>query len=649
MASTYHQRGFVVALLLLASRMLVYAAPPGEVTGVAWAPGSKTTLTWSATPGAAGYVVYRGDGSSLSRLADSSVDSCLVGVYGSTTTGALLRDDPPPSSNLEWYLVAARNADGEGTAGDSSSGPRQLGAWGRCCNQLTYAESFDGSNGSVWPQPWFTMADSVAVADLQSGRARFKPRLSLVGYSLGRMGAGLGVTGDAAAQGERDVEATYTIEFENAGSQGIGFYVRQNGGYCTSDNTAHCGPSPAGSGFALFFHGPYVGGVTGFDFWYELNGDENMIAGTTTAFPISNNIRYRVRFRCVQWTATETRLSAKVWQEGDQEPAAWNAETTIGLPALQNAFGGIGVDSFVLQSGACAESPASFTFLDDIEVRRVCNPLIGAGALAQVSAGYSSANGPLWLGDRLLFTDFQADAIYQLIPPSDISVYRLPSNRANGLAVDVNGDLLAAEQTTHRISRTDSTGAISTVASEFLGVRLNAPNDLVVRADGTIYFADPDYDAVGMTQLNHNSIYRVTPGGAIFEFWQGNDIADQPNGIALSPDEKVLYVTNSSQGRVDRFLLAADGSAALQSTFASGLSFPDGLCVDAAGNLWVATQDAEAGQRLQVFAPDGTRWGTISILFPATKCAFGDADLRTLYLSAGSVLYRMAVPIPGMP
>ena len=75
----------------------------------------------------------------------------------------------------------------------------------------------------------------------------------------------------------------------------------------------------------------------------------------------------------------------------------------------------------------------------------------------------------------------------------------------------------------------------------------------------------------------------------------------------------------------------------------------DGLCVDAAGNLWVATQDAMAGQRLQVFAPDGTRWGMVSIPFAATRCAFGDADLRTLYLTAGSTLYRMSVPIPGRP
>ena len=311
------------------------------------------------------------------------------------------------------------------------------------------------------------------------------------------------------------MEATYTIEFENVVSQGIGFYLRQNGGYCTSDNTAHCGPSPQGAGFAVFFHGPYVGGITGFDFWYELSGDENMIAGTTTAFPMSNGIRYRVRFRCVQWTATETRLSAKVWQEGSEEPEIWNAETTINLPALQNAYGGIGVDSFVLMSGGCGESPADFTFLDDIEVHRVCNPMIGAGALVQVSAGYSSANGPLWLGDRLLFTDFQTDTIYQLIPPSNLSVYRSPSGRANGLALDLNGDLLAAEQTSHRVSRTNSLGAISTVADEFLGVRLNAPNDLFVRADGTIYFTDPDYDAVGMTELNRNSVYRISPAGTL--------------------------------------------------------------------------------------------------------------------------------------
>lgn len=353
---------------------LLFSEPPGEVTSLGWAPGSKTTLTWSAPAGAASYVVYHGDASSLSLLADATADSCIVGYFSSNTTGALLRDDPPGSNNLEWYLVAARNADGEGTVGDTSFGPRQLEPSGRCCNQLVFAESFEGVDGSAWPSPWTAMADSVATADLQSGGARFQPRLSLVGYSLGRMGAGLGVPGDPEALGERDLEATYTIEFENVVNQGIGFYVRQNGGYCISDNTAHCAPSAPGAGFALFFHGPYVGGTTGFDFWYELNGDENMIAGTTTAFQMSNGIRYRVRFRCIQWNATETRLSAKVWDEGEEEPQEWNAEVSVNLPSLQDAFGGLGVDSFYLMSGACNTSAPNFTFIDDLEVRRVCNP-----------------------------------------------------------------------------------------------------------------------------------------------------------------------------------------------------------------------------------------------------------------------------------
>src|SRR5205814_4112910 len=106
-------------------------------------------------------------------------------------------------------------------------------------------------NNSSWPLPWTSLADSVALSDLQSNQARWKPRRSATGYTLGRMGATMGVSGDAGALGERDVEATFTVQFDDFINQGIGFYLRQNGGYCTTSNTAFCLPSPAGQGFAV--------------------------------------------------------------------------------------------------------------------------------------------------------------------------------------------------------------------------------------------------------------------------------------------------------------------------------------------------------------------------------------------------------------
>src|SRR5205085_5265790 len=119
--------------------------------------------------------------------------------------------------------------------------------------------------------------------------------------------------------------------------------------------------------------------------------------------------------------------------------------------------------------------------------------------------------------------------------------------------------------------------------------------------------------------------------------------------VVLSPDERTLDVANTQQGRVDAFTLATDGSSAGSRTFASGMSSPDGLCVDVAGNLWVATWDASAANRLRVFGADGTYWGAVSVPQTTTNCAFGGADFRTLYVTAGTGLYRMTVPIPGVP
>ena len=118
-------RALVFASTLLSSATPAGAAPPGEVSSLAWCSGLESCLSWSATAGATSYVLHRGDAASLPRLAAPDTDSCRVGTFPAASTGALPGSEPIPSDGLEWFLVAARNADGEGTVGAASDGPRR--------------------------------------------------------------------------------------------------------------------------------------------------------------------------------------------------------------------------------------------------------------------------------------------------------------------------------------------------------------------------------------------------------------------------------------------------------------------------------------------------------------------------------------------
>lgn len=628
-----------LALLLALAPSLSLAVPPGEVPLLSWCAASEECLSWSATAGATSYALYRGDAASLSRLATADTDSCRVGTFAGTTTGPLLRRGPLPDDGLEWYLVAARNVDGEGTVGAASDGPRQQSAWGDCCNELLFADDFTGADGSPWSSPWTVLADSAATADRLSGEGRWRPRLSPVGYTLARLSAPLG------AAGERDVDVTYTVRFEAIASQGIGFYVRQNGGYCTADNTTPCAPAPAGAGYALFLHGGFLG-TTGMELWKEEGGNEIQLA-PPTALTIANGVRYRVRFRCTQSTPTTTFLGAKFWPEGSPEPATWQASLIDATPSLQGdaARGGLGVDSFFLQSGSCAFAAPSHAFLDDVEVRRFCNPMIAPATPVLLGSTYGFTEGPLWHGDRLLFSDITADQIRSLVPPGPDVVFRAPSGQANGLATDRNGDLLACEIANRRLTRTDAGGQVTVVADSYNGLPFNAPNDVAVRADGTLYLTDPEYLIAGPRFQPFLNLFRIPPGGSPVSEWGGVPGSNAPNGVVFSPDQRLLWLSDSAAGQLRIFDVAPSGSLALRpAPLVSGLNGPDGMCVDVAGNVYVGTWAND----LRVYTPNGDLLGSWAFPTPGTNCSFGGADGRTLYVTARERLYRIAVPVPGI-
>ena len=274
------------------------------------------------------------------------------------------------------------------------------------------------------------------------------------------------------------------------------------------------------------------------------------------------------------------------------------------------------------------------------------DPLEGAGDAELVQAGFDFLEGPQWRtaeGD-LLFSDIPANTIYRLVEPDTITPFRNPSDNANGLALDTEGRLLAAEHGSRTVTRTLAGGSREPIAETYMGDQLNSPNDLEVRSDGTIYFTDPPYGLGGRTrEVAFNGVYRLEPDGTLHAEHEGA-VSSRPNGIALSPDETVLYVADTASGDVTAWDVGTDGSLSGMRHFATTAGGPDGMAVDEWGNLYVTSS---AG--VEVFAPDGTEWGTLTVPMQPANCGFGGDDLMTLYVTAREGLYRVAMPVRGIP
>ncbi len=277
------------------------------------------------------------------------------------------------------------------------------------------------------------------------------------------------------------------------------------------------------------------------------------------------------------------------------------------------------------------------------------NPVTGAGSYQFIQGGFRFLDGPEWsaVDQRLFFCDWGAggDVIYQY--DGTVTMFRMPGRQSAGLALDPStGDLIAAEMDTRRITRTPSGGAAASLVERYQGNLFNGPNDVVVRSDGTIYFTDPPYGLMGRPrELGFNGLFRIpTASTAAVLEWQGDQFQDEPNGVELSPDEMRLYVSNTTRNEVSVFDVMPDGSLANRRQFAQTLSIPDGMAIDADGNLYVAARDG-----IQVFRPDGTAWGTIANPpgVRGTNLVFGGSNLRTVFLTTPTDLYRFQGAVAG--
>jgi gluconolactonase len=274
------------------------------------------------------------------------------------------------------------------------------------------------------------------------------------------------------------------------------------------------------------------------------------------------------------------------------------------------------------------------------------NPVDGVpAAQAFGPMTYQFLEGPEWdaANGRLLFSDIPGDTIYQYVPPNDFSVLRTPSRMANGLAIEAGGTILICEHEGRAVTRLLPNDTTEIVAGLYMGLALNSPNDVTLRSDGTIYFTDPDYGLAGRPRgVAFHGLYRVSPQGALSAEWEGQ-LTERPNGVALSPDESTLYLTDTENRRVYRFGVGADGSLSDMGLFADAMgTSPDGLAVDRDGNVYLASS---AG--IEVFHPNGTRWGVIAVPESPSNLTFGGPELRTLYITTARTLYRVDVPIAG--
>jgi sugar lactone lactonase YvrE len=263
----------------------------------------------------------------------------------------------------------------------------------------------------------------------------------------------------------------------------------------------------------------------------------------------------------------------------------------------------------------------------------------------RIATGFQFTEGPIWHAHGyLLFSDIPADRIYRWSPQEGIQTHRQPSGNANGLTIDREGRLIACEHGNRRVSRTEADGSITPLATHHQGRRLNSPNDVVVRSDGSIYFTDPPYGVeYAARELDVQGVYRISPDGTLTLLV---DDFDRPNGLAFSPDERILYVDDSVRRHIRAFDVQPDGTLSNGRWFADMPSpetgSPDGMKLDTEGHLYVT---GPSGTWL--FDPQGNHLGTLVTAEKPANLAFGDADRRTLYITARTSLYHVRTRFPG--
>jgi gluconolactonase len=397
----------------------------------------------------------------------------------------------------------------------------------------------------------------------------------------------------------------------------------------------------------------------------------------------------------------ETRLDdyAEVWvdgeigrqfgQSGGSVVAGWNAPNRLLIARHAQSGQHIQLAIFGM-NGPISDAPTNYIFIHEaklqflpgsdapvaltphevnIAVERddpAIDAIVPANAkLFKVAEGFQFTEGPVWLRDQhaLLFSDPNHNTIYRYSDGQPLAVFREKSGYdgadvaeygqpgSNGLTLDREGRLTINEHGRHRVTRLERDGSLTVLAASFQGKRLNSPNDLVYKSDGSLYFTDPPF---GLPRFFNDPRKELSYSG-VFR-WKSGDLQlltkdlKGPNGIVFSPDEKYLYVSNwdPAAKTVTRYRVRPDGSVDRGEVFIDltqqipGDEALDGMKADVKGNLYLS---APGG--VWIFNASGKHLGTIRAPKPVHNFAWGDDDGRTLYLCARSALYRVQLLIPG--
>ena len=254
--------------------------------------------------------------------------------------------------------------------------------------------------------------------------------------------------------------------------------------------------------------------------------------------------------------------------------------------------------------------------------------------------------GPVWMPDNhLLFSDIKGDTIYKLIDGRAVPFIK-PSHRAIGNALDPQGRLVSCHQESRSVTRREPNGSETVLADHFEGKRFNSPDDLVVRSDGTIYFTDPSFGLKESDrELPFDGVYKISPEGKVEVLLKD---FNKPNGLAFSPNEKLLYINDTVKRQIRVFDVAPSGALSNGKLFAlitgemSGEA--NGMKVDALGNVYCT---APGG--IQIFSSDGKYIGLIFMREAVSNFCFGSYDAKTLFITAGSSIFQLRVNVPGAP
>jgi gluconolactonase len=259
----------------------------------------------------------------------------------------------------------------------------------------------------------------------------------------------------------------------------------------------------------------------------------------------------------------------------------------------------------------------------------------------KLAAEQKFTEGPVWsLEGFLLFSDTVTDKIQKFTPGKGLSEFAIRSGGVNGNAFDEQGRLYTCEFRDRRVTRLNKNGKIDIIASRFEGKRLNAPNDIVVRRDGFVFFTDPAFgNQQDSRELDFYGVFRINPKGELDAIarWK-----TRPDGIALSPNGRVLYVSDPDARSIRAYDLDKQGAVSNEKIVVSKIPVvPGGIRTDEKGNIYVATKG------VSIYSPTGQSLKDISLPEAASNLAFGDPDLQSLYVTTRTSVYRLRLSVKG--